>query len=218
MTDADRIRTAFATASAALVSDALDRMGLREHTLDSAIRPLDPGLGLVGLAVPVIVKATDVLADEPYRGEMAALDSLRPGEVPVYAVEEGVEAALWGELFACAAIGRGAVGAIVDGPIRDAALIRELGFPVFGRGFSPLDTQGRAEVVAWREPAVCAGVAVQPGDVIVADEDGVVVCPSAVAAEVAAACQSKARDEDGARADLKEGASILDVWARWRAL
>ncbi len=218
MTGADRIRTAFATASAALVSDALDRLGVRDHTLDPAIRPLDPGKTLVGLAVPVIVSATDVIPNEPYQGEMAALDSLRPGEVPVYAVEPGVQAALWGELFSCAAVGRGAVGAVVDGPVRDAVLIRELGFPVFGRGFSPLDTQGRAEVVGWREPALCGGVLVHPGDVVVADEDGVVVCPAAVAVEAAATCQGRARDEDGARADLKAGASIFEVWERWRAL
>jgi regulator of RNase E activity RraA len=218
MTGTGDIRSAFATASSALVSDALDGLGLREHTLDRAIRPLDPGAALVGLAVPVIVRSTEVIPDEPYRGEMAVLDSLRPGEVPVYAVEPGVEAALWGELFSCAAIGRGAVGAVVDGLIRDAALIRELGFPVFGRGFSPLDTQGRAEVVAWREPAVCVGVSVHPGDLVVADEDGIVVCPAAAAAEVAAACAAKLRDEVGARADLKAGASIFEVWERWRAL
>lgn len=218
MTAAEGVRASFAAVSTALVSDALDALGLRDHTLDPAIRPVDPGMTLVGLAVPVIVRASEGIPDDPYRGEMAALDSLRQGEVPVYAVEPGVEAALWGELFSCAAIGRGAAGAVVDGPIRDAALIRELGFPVFGRGFSPLDTQGRAEVVAWREPAVCGGVAVRPGDIVVADEDGVVVCPAAVAAEVAGACAGKARDEHGARADLQAGAGLLEVWERWRVL
>lgn len=218
MAGAHPVLDALATASAALVSDVLDRLGLREHTLDPAIRPLDRDTVLVGLAVPVIVRATAELPDEPYRGEMGALDSLQPGEVPMYAVEPGVDAALWGELFSCAAIGRGAVGAIVDGPIRDASLVRGLGFPVFGRGFSPLDTQGRAEVVAWREAAVCGGVLVHPGDVVVADEDGIVVCPAAVAADVAAACGAKARDEHAARADLAAGASIFEVWNRWRAL
>lgn len=206
------------SASAALVSDALDELGVREHTLDTALRPLAPGMRLAGRAVPVEVAATDVLPEEPYAGEMAVLDSLRPGEVPVYAVAPDVNAALWGELFSCAAMGRGAAGAVVDGPVRDIGPTRELGFPVFARGCSPLDTRGRAEVVRFREPVVCSGVLVRPGDVVVADEDGVVVCPAELEDEVAAAIAAKARDEGGARADLRAGASLAEVWERWRAL
>jgi regulator of RNase E activity RraA len=205
-------------ASAALVSDALDELGVREHTLDTALRPLAPGMRIVGRVVPVEVAATDVLPEEPYVGEMAVLDSLRPGEVPVYAVAPDVNAALWGELFSCAARGRGAAGAVVDGPVRDIGPTRELGFPVFARGCSPLDTRGRAEVARFREPLVCAGVAVRPGDVVVADEDGVVVCPAELAGAVAATVDVMTRGESGARADLRAGATLFEVWERWRAL
>lgn len=204
--------------TSSLISDALDRVGVREHTLDASIRPLAPGAVLAGRTFPVVVVESDAIADEPYAAEMRALDSLRPGDVPLYAVAPGVEAALWGELFTCAALGREAAGVIVDGLIRDARQIRELDFPVFARGFSPLDTLGRSEVVAYGVPAVCGGVAVDLGDYVVADEDGIVVVPAAAVDEVLVLVEAKARDEVRARKDLLEGVSILEVWDRYKVM
>jgi regulator of RNase E activity RraA len=207
-----------ATSTSSLISDALDRVGVRDHTLDYSIRPLAPGPVVVGRAVPVVVVESSAIPAEPYATEMQAIDSLRPGDIPVYAVAPDVEAALWGELFTCAALGRGAVGAVVDGYIRDARQIRELSFPVFSRGFSPLDTLGRAAVEAFGVTAVCGGVAVHPGDYVVADEDGIVVVPAAAAPEVVSLVEAKARDEGHARADLLAGVSIHEVWDRYRVL
>ena len=204
--------------TSALVSDALDRIGIRDHTLDPAIRPLEPGRLLLGRALPVVVVASDRMADPPYVTEIHALDALQAGEVPVYCVPREVETALWGELFTCAAMGRGAVGAVVDGSIRDARQIRELGFPLFTRGFSPLDTLGRAEVEAFGVPADCGGVRIEPGDLIVGDEDGVVVVPAAAAPEVAAIVAEKCAGEGLAREDLLAGATLSEVWDRHHVL
>jgi regulator of RNase E activity RraA len=206
--------TALARATSALVSDALDRVGVPGRVLDPAIRPLGPGPTLAGRAVPVVVVATDRRADPPYTSEIRALDDLRPGEVPVYCVPAGVTSALWGELFTCAAIGRDAAGVVVDGPIRDGRHVRELGFPVFARGRSPLDTLGRAEVEAFRVAGVCGGVDVAPGDVVVGDEDGVVVVPAAAVGDVVSIVEGKARDEGRARADLLAGATLAEVWEK----
>jgi regulator of RNase E activity RraA len=146
------------------------------------------------------------------------LDALSARDVPVFAVDPSTRAALWGELFACAAVARGAAGAIVDGFIRDTRQLRELAFPVFARGHSPLDTVGRAEVREFGVAATCGGVLVEPGDYVLADDDGVVLVPSANVAAVLALIERKGRDERGARSDLMAGASIFDVWQKWRVL
>lgn len=214
-----RARIAEATAAAltvALVADALDFLGLREQVIASSVRPIQPGLRLVGQARPIEVRATDVIPDEPYVGEMAALAALAPGDIACYQVDPAVDAALFGELFAVAARAQGAVGAVLDGPVRDVRQMRELGFPVFASGVSPYDTKGRAEVVAHDVPVTCGGVLVSLGDLVVGDDDGVVVVPAERVAEVVTAVTAKLADEHGALADLQSGLTVHEVWERWR--
>jgi len=204
--------------TSAVVSDALDRMGDREQVLDPAIRALWPHARLTGVAVPVVIVAEAAEPDLPYDGELTALDGLRPGDVPVFVVEPGVRAASWGELFTCAAMGRGAAGLVADGLVRDAAQIEALGFPVFARGLSPLDTFGRAVVSGIGVEARVGGVDVAPGDVIVGDVDGVVVIPRALAADVAEAVTTKQQLEGDARNDLLAGMSLREVWEKYGVL
>ena len=201
--------------SVALTADALDSLDARDQVMDSRIRPIQPGTRLVGWARAVDVRATDVIADQPYTGEMAAIAALRPGDVPVYHVETAVRAALFGELFSLAARAQGAVGAVLDGAVRDVQLIRDLGFAVFADGVSPYDTRGRAEVVGHDVPVVCGGVAVASGDLIVADDDGVIVVPARLVAAVLAEVVAKVAGEQGARADLLNGANVQEVWGKW---
>ena len=202
-------------ATSAIVSDALDQAGLRRQALDPAIRPLWDDATVVGWARPVVVTGDAGIPDRPYDGEMAALDALGPGDVPMFAVEPGLTVASWGELFSCGAIGRGARGAIVDGQVRDARQIRALGFPTFSRGFTPLDTYARAVVTAHNVPATVGGVPVAPGDVVVGDVDGIVVVPAAAVPEVVDRVRTKRRLEDGARRDLLGGMGIRAVWAKY---
>jgi regulator of RNase E activity RraA len=205
-------------ATSALVADALDRLGLREQTMEPGIRPLRLDAVLAGRAVPVVVEVTDEIPQAPYATEMRVIDSLAADDVPVYSVGSGVRAALWGELFSCAAIGRGAAGVIVDGLVRDARQIAELGFPVFCRGTSPLDTQGRAKARDVGGPVRCGGVLVSPGDYVVADQDGIVVIPEDARGEVARIVAEKTRGERGARDDLLAGKSLAEVWETWGVL
>ena len=199
----------------AVVADALDRLGFRDQTLDPAIRPLRPGMSVTGRIVPVVIAASSEIPDEPYTGEMDALDSLHPGEVPLLVVDPATRAASWGELFSCAALGRGARGAIVDGLVRDARQIAELGFPLFCRGFSPLDTLGRAEVTAIGDTVVVGDVRVEPGDYVIGDEDGIVVIPAPAIEAVVEIVREKASTELDARADLLAGAGVRDIWAKY---
>ena len=205
-------------ASAAVVSDVLDRLGRRDQVLDPAIRALFPEARAVGVAVPVVIAADASEPELPYDGELTLLDALGVGEVPMLAVQAGVRCASWGELFSCAARGRGAAGVVIDGFARDAVAIRELGFPAFTRGLSPLDTFARAVVTDIGVPARVGGVDVSPGDVVVADVDGVVVVPRRLVDDVAEAVATKSRLEGSARDDLLAGTSIREVWRRYRVL
>jgi regulator of RNase E activity RraA len=209
------VPAALAGTTSALVADALDALGLRDQTAASRLKPLFPGAAIVGRVYPVHV--VEDLADpmEPYEGEMAALAALSPGDVGVYAVDRGSRAAAWGELFSCGAIGRGAVGAIVDGCVRDARQIEELGFPVFAADTSPLDTRARARVASHGTPMEFAGVPVERGDLVVADRDGVIFVPAAQVDAVAALVSKKKPLERGAREDLVAGMPIHDVWTKY---
>jgi regulator of RNase E activity RraA len=179
------------------------------------VAPIDRGYRRVGWARAVQVVATDVMPAAPYAGEMAAIAALGPGDVPVYQVGADVDAALFGELFSLAAASQGAVGAVLDGPVRDTRQLRELGYPVFAAGISPYDTKGRAEVVAHDAPITCAGVAVRTGDLVVGDDDGVVIVPAEVVAPVLAEVTAKVRGEHGAKADILGGMKVHDVWDKW---
>jgi 4-hydroxy-4-methyl-2-oxoglutarate aldolase len=205
-------------APAAVVSDALDRLGRREQVLDPAIRPLWPQARLAGVAVPVVIVSDTSEPELPYDGALTALDGLRPGDVPMFVVEPGVRCASWGELFSCAALGRGAAGVVIDGFARDAAAIEELGFPTFARGLSPLDTFARAVVTTIDVEARVGGVDVRPGDLVIGDVDGIVVVPQELLADVAEAVAAKHRLEGKARADLLAGMSIREVWTKYGVL
>jgi regulator of RNase E activity RraA len=206
---------ALLTATSAIAADALDALGYRDQTMDSLLRPVDPGMRLVGRAYPVLVVEDHDVPDQPYEGEMQALAAMGPGDVGVYAVSGQSRAAAWGELFSCAAIGRGVAGVVVDGCIRDSRQIQALGYPVFTRDRSPLDTLARARVETHGEQVVCGGREVRRGDVVVADADGIVVVPLEIADEVAAFIATKHRLEQGARDDLVAGASIREVWEKY---
>ncbi|MEO5634943.1 RraA family protein [Gaiella sp.] len=202
----------------AVISDALDRLGRRDQVLDLAIRPLWPEARLAGVAVPVVIVADTSEPELPYDGELTALDGLRPGDVPLLAVADGVRCASWGELFSCAALGRGAAGVVIDGYARDAVEIKALGFPTFARGLSPLDTFARAIVTGIDVEARVGGVDVRPGDLVVGDVDGIVVVPQEMVAEVTEAVVTKHRLEGNAREDLLAGMGIREVWVKYGVL
>jgi 4-hydroxy-4-methyl-2-oxoglutarate aldolase len=214
----DEVLERLADGYVAVLSDALDSLGLRGQALDPAIRPAYPGARLAGRALPIVLEATDVFQEEPYESHMQAVEAIQPGEVPVMAGAGASRAAAWGELFSCAARGRGGAGAVVDGYVRDVRQIEGLDYPTFARGYSPLDTTGRSDVVSIGEPILCGGVQVERGDYVVGDVDGVVIIPAAAIEAVLAYSGGKIRSEHGARAELLSGASVREVWEKYGAL
>jgi 4-hydroxy-4-methyl-2-oxoglutarate aldolase len=203
------------SAYTAVVADALDQLGLRDRALDPAIRALHASATVAGRALPVHVVPSAAKPDPPYESWIRLIEMIEPGDALVIAVDDGIRAATWGELFSCAARGRGALVAISDGLVRDATLTAEVGFPVFARGCSPLDTLGRAEIASVGEDIRCGGVTVARGDYMVADADGVIAVPANAVGGVMDIVREKTRLETGGREELLAGASVREVWERY---
>jgi len=200
-----------------LLSDALDRAGRRNQCLGPDIVPLS-GTRLEGRAFPFVLERVDAPADPPYRGLLRALDAVPAGAVVVIPGGRAPDAALFGELMATACLARDAAGAICEGFVRDLVDVRALGFPLFGCGTVPYDMDGRLEVVGHGEPVEIDGVTIDPGALIVGDEDGVVVVPPDVEEAVLAAAAEKASKESEFRAAVAAGMPASEAYDRFGVL
>lgn len=206
----------------AAVSDTLDEMGHRHQVMHSRIRPLLPDMrkcGFAGRARTIRwVEVDNTDYDDPYGVEIAAIDSLRPGDVAVHSTDYAGTNAPWGELMSTAAVARGAAGCICDSQIRDCVKIIELGFPIYTRGIQPLDSFGRGKVIAYDEPVRCGEVLVRPGDLVFADFDGIVVVPTAIEQAVIDKAYERVTRETLSRDLLKQGQLLRDVYDRFGVL
>jgi 4-hydroxy-4-methyl-2-oxoglutarate aldolase len=205
-----------ATLYTPVVADVLDRLGYRDQSLRADIRPLSPGMVAAGVARTVrTVPSPELAPAEPYKGEMAAVDALGPGDVMVVST---CDWSFWGELLSTAARHRGCRGVVIDGYTRDTSAIKAMGFPVFCRGIHPADSLGRLDVAEHDVPIHCGGVLVLPGDLVLADDDGVVIIPKAVAERAIALAEEKVRGENLVRKALAEGMSVTDAFRRYGVL
>ncbi len=199
-----------------VVADVLDRIGFRNQSLAARIRPLWPEAKAAGFALTVhTVPARDIAPKHPYAGELAAVDSLEPGDMLV--VSESA-CSFWGELLSTAAKYRGCRGVVLDGPTRDSGAILSMLFPVFHVGFHPADSLGRLDVVASNVPISCGGVLVHPGDLILADRDGVVAIPASAAEETLRLAEEKVSGENLVRKALAEGMTTTEAFAKFGIL
>ncbi len=202
---------------AAVLSDVCDRLGRPEQTAAPRIRPLTVAdTVLVGWARTVHSTAVEAAPERHYGAEIDFIDSLRPGDVVVATVD--APAAFWGELFSCAATGRGARGTVVDGLVRDVARIEPLGYPVWATGTRPTDSLGRISITATDQPVSCGDVAVASGDLVVADQDGITFVPGDIAHRVVEMAVEKASTESKAKELLLSGATLGQAWERFRVL
>jgi len=204
----------------AAVCDALDALGFRAQAMHHRLRPLDPARSrFAGRARTVRWMEIDHLVeDDPYGLEIDVMDSLRPGDVVVHSTDHAGTNAPWGELMSTVAQVRGAVGTVVDSRIRDCERILALGFPVFHAGIKPVDSQGRGRVMAYDVPVRCGDVLVRPGELVLADIDGVVVVPASIEAAALALALDKVSKENASREELRTGALLRDVYARYGVL
>jgi 4-hydroxy-4-methyl-2-oxoglutarate aldolase len=199
-----------------VVADVLDRLGYRDQSLRADIRPLSPGQTVAGFARTVqTIPAPELAPAEPYKGEMAAVDALGQDDVMVVST---CDWSFWGELLSTAAGYRGCRGVVIDGYTRDTRAIKAMGFPVFCRGIHPADSLGRMDVTAHDVPIVCGGVAVATNDLVLADDDGVVVIPRAIAEQTLKLAEEKVNGENLVRAKLAEGMSVTEAFRKYGVL
>jgi len=176
----------FQTVAVASVADAVDKVCGKRGYMHSSIKPRINDKRVVGPAATVLEAATDEFL--PPQHALDLIDEAPRGSVIVICIAGGEsEVAVWGGLMTAGAFANGHAGAILDGGVRDIPEIRrDYDFPVFARSVSPGTTLGRYKTVASQVPVDVGGVIVHPGDLIVADIDGVVVVPRDKAAEVLA--------------------------------
>jgi regulator of RNase E activity RraA len=176
----------------AVIGDILDDHGYRHQFLPPNVRPLSPSMKLVGRAMPVL-EADVYDTRSPYGLIFEALDALQPGEIYIAA-------------GASSHYARGAVGAVINGSIRDVSGILSFEqFPVFCTGITGQDQKGRGRAIDYRVPVQIGGVMIEPGAMIIGDMDGVVVVPKAVEESVFTRSLAKARTEKTIKKDLENG-------------
>jgi 4-hydroxy-4-methyl-2-oxoglutarate aldolase len=196
----------------AVISDCLDRAGVRNNTMHRRIRPLGEDQRLAGCALTVQLDVVDAPPADPadyYKGEIAAVDALGPGDVMVVSTCEG---SYWGELLATACRARRGVGLVADAWTRDTRELLRMDFPTFVAGIDPTDSLGRTDVSAWNVEIVCGGVRVRPRDLVIADSDGVAVIPSELAEDVIREAEEKVSSESTMREDLAAGMPLGEAF------
>ncbi|MEU1483978.1 4-carboxy-4-hydroxy-2-oxoadipate aldolase/oxaloacetate decarboxylase [Streptomyces sp. NPDC005752] len=189
------------------VHEAMGRTGL----MRPYIRPVYPGAAFSGTAVTVLLQPGDNWMLH------VAVEQLRPGDVLVAACTTECEDGFFGELLATSVRARGGVGLVIDGGCRDVRELRDMDFPVFSRAVNSKGTV-KATLGSVNVPVVCANALVHPGDVVVADADGVAVVPSGRVAEVAAASRRREDNEESKRRRLAAGELGLDMYGMRESL
>jgi regulator of RNase E activity RraA len=200
----------------AAVADVLDRRGLTTQTLPPDLVPLRSGMRLAGPVYPIKGRpAPGADYDTSIRKVLEMLGSVPAGHVSVYDSGDR-ESAHLGELSVTSLKSRGVAGAVIDGGCRDVELIMREEFPVFSRYTTPQDGVGRWEVVAHGDVEIeIGGVHLRRGDWILADADGIVAIPAAVAPDVVAEAEEKVATENEIRVAIRAGTSPLDAYEQY---
>ncbi len=180
----DPLTEGFRMVEVASVADAMEQLYGQKAYMSHEMRAVNVAK-FAGPAVTVLLKKEEHKeGSKASEGMLDAIDNAKPGSVYVMVLEDGGNYAGIGGLMATAMKYRGLAGAVIDGGVRDTPQIRKLQFPVFSRGVVPSTTINHYRFAGVNVPVTCAGVAVNAGDIVAADEDGVAVVPRAHAAEV----------------------------------
>ncbi len=202
-----------------LLCDALDAAGFPHQSPRVPLPPITmPDVVLIGRCRTTLWADMAHVDPEPYKLELVAVDACRPDDVLVCAANGSMRSGIWGELLSTAALNAGCVGVVIDGAVRDVAQMRQMGFPVFARGRCPYDSRDRQRVIDFDVPVEIDGVSIHPGDLIAADQDGVVIVPQAVEASVVLAAWNKVHAENEVRDAIRDGMSATKAFETFGVL
>jgi len=213
---AEELIAGFGKLATSTIANALDDIGV--HGVMTGLRPVAPGMRCVGPALTVRETTGPVgsfPADDFRVGHM--IDAAVAGDVIVVA-NGGHPVSTWGGLASYAATLKRLAGLVVDGGVRDAEEIAELGFPVFSRHLVPTPGRSRIRVEAIGVEASVDGVLVRPGDIVVADASGIAVVPADRAEEVLRLAERNARDDEQAMAEFRDGLSFTEAMQKFRRI
>lgn len=202
----------------AVVCDALDSLGLKHQAPRVELAPQTVETLLVGRCRTTLWADMFHEDPNPYELELKAVDACQPDDVMIAAAGGSTQSGVWGELLSTAASNRGCVGAIIDGAVRDVRQMREMNFPVFARSRCIYDSMNRQRVIDLDVPVQIDGVTFAPGDLVLADCDGIVVVPQDVEEEVIAGAWQKVHDENITRDAIKAGMKATEAYRKYGVL
>jgi regulator of RNase E activity RraA len=212
---ADPLIEGFRLVEVASVSDAMEQLYKQRAYMSHEMRALST-TKFAGPAVTVLLKKEEHQeGSKASEGMLDAIDNARPGSVYVMVLEDGGDYAGIGALMATAMKVRGLAGAVIDGSVRDTPQIRRLQFPVYSRGVVPSTTINHYRFAGVNIPVMCAGVRVNAGDIVTADEDGVAVVPRAKAEEVLKKAQALDDTEHSMLPFIEKYKSIKEAVAKF---
>ena len=190
------------------LSDALDKVGLRGAV--SGIRPMYTCPRIVGRAVTVRIMAAGMLKSEHHLG-VHAIDAASSGDIIIIDNHGDTENNCWGEILSMGAKMKEVSGVVVDGAARDIDMCEEFEFPVYARGTVPITARGRIMQESVNEVIRIGNVQVRPGDIVMADINGVVIIPVEKLDEVLEVAEQISHKEKAMVAELKKGVPIIEV-------
>jgi len=194
----------------ASVSDAMEKVTGKRAYMSHHMRPIFPAK-FAGFAVTVLLKKEENKDPNALGGMLEAIDQGTTNSVYVMKVEDGADIAGMGGLMGTAMAARNFSGAVIDGGVRDVAYLKKIGFPVFGLGIVPSTSVGHYRFGGSNVPVVCDGVPVNAGDIIAADNDGVVAIPRASAVEVLKVAREMDFKEHSMYATIEKLKSIVEA-------
>jgi len=203
---------------AAVVCDALDALGFTNQSPRTQLLPLTVDQVLVGRCRTTVWENIEFEDPAPYELELQAVDTCEPDDVLICAADGSMHSGIWGELLSTAAHNRGCVGAIIDGAVRDISKMKAMGFPVFAVGLCIYDSLNRQRVTAVDEPVQIDGVTFRAGDLVVADQDGVVVVPQEIEEQTIMNAWQKVHDENITRDAIIKGMLATTAYRKYGVL